>query len=494
MALRHYQQKAQDLTIEEFKKGNKRVIMCKPTGSGKTVTFADMARKSVLNGKTVIIVVDRTELLDQAKKKLIEYGLLPQMISAGKSVRLGASCYVASVQTLVNRVFPVADLWIFDEAHKQIFDKVLQRPELKDAYVIGATATPKRTGKMNQLANIYDAMVEPITIADLIGEGFLVPAITFGAKMDNSKIKTKGDDYDSAALFDVFNKAVLYAGVVEKYKKHASGTKAVCFCISVEHSQRTVEAFRAAGISAIHVDGKTAKKEREAILEAFKKGIYTVICNVDILTAGFDEWTIETVIVNLATKSLTKWLQMCGRGSRITPSEFVGNSAYLQKSHFNLLDMGGNVFSLGFWESEREFSLNHKVKETLDAAPVKECDEFLEDINKKLGCGALIHLSAPKCKSCGWVFPVKEKEAPKEVEFVQLENYDFLSPELVGKSWGVMSIKELEQVQEAKGYKQGWLIKQIMLNKDLRLIDYASLKGYKDPLAWCKQMEKIYIK
>ncbi len=491
MGLRSYQQNGKDLARYQFSIGKKRVLLCIPTGGGKTVTFADMARDAVLNNIPVMVVVDRKELLEQAKDKLIEYGLQPQIITAGRGVRLGKNCYVATVQTLMRRSFPEVGLIIIDEAHKQIFDKLYDLPEYKESYFILATATPKRTGKMRQMSSFCDVIVEPVTITELISMGFLVPAITFGAKMDTSKIKTKGDDFDITALYDAFNKATLYAGVVEKYKKYADGTKAIVFCVNVEHSKNTVIAFNNAGYNAIHVDGNTSKHERESILKAFKMGVYTHICNVGILTTGFDEWTIETVIINLATKSLSLFLQMAGRGSRITPQQFQDIAGYLQKTHFNLIDMGGNIYNHGFWESERVWLLDHKTKEALDAAPVKECDEFEKDINGKLGCGALTHLSDVKCKSCGWLFPVKEKSGPKEVEFEQLENYDFLPPEFIGKSWGIMTIPELETVAKLKGYKQGWIITQILLNKDLRLIDYATMKGYENPRAWAEKQTSL---
>jgi superfamily II DNA or RNA helicase len=491
MSLRFYQQNGKDQTREQFQLGKRRVLLCIPTGGGKTVTFADMARDAVLNNIPVMVVVDRKELLEQAKDKLIEYGLSPQIITAGRTVRLGKNCYVATVQTLKKRSFPEIGLIIVDEAHKQIFDDLYDLEQYKDSYFILATATPKRTGKMRQLHTICDVIVEPVTITELISLGFLVPAITFGAKMDTSKIKTKGDDFDVTALYDAFNKTTLYAGVVDKYRKYADGTKAIVFCVNVEHSRNTVQAFNNAGYNAVHVDGKTSKNEREAILKAFRMGIYTHICNVGILTTGYDEWTIETVIINLATKSLSLFLQMAGRGSRITPQQFQDIAGYLQKTHFNLIDMGGNIHNHGFWESEREWKLEHKTKEALDAAPVKECDEFKQDINDKFGCGALTHLSAVKCKNCGWLFPIKQKETPKEVEFDQLENHDFLPPEFIGKSWGIMTIPELEQVAKLKGYKQGWVITQILLNKNLRLIDYATMKNYPNPRAWAEMQEKI---
>jgi superfamily II DNA or RNA helicase len=496
--LRPYQVEGKTEIRSLFKKDIKRVIFCSPTGSGKTVTFADISREAVKNGYKVLIIVDRKELLDQARSKLISYGLNPSIITAGRTGRSNNNSFIATVQTLVRRQTPQFDyipnlLIVVDEAHKQIFDKVVLKDEYKDALVIGATATPYRTGKMTQLSDVYNEIVETVSIGQLIQDGFLVPAITYGAKVDTSKIKIKRGDYDTQELYKAFDKQRLYAGVIDKYNKFAAGTKAVCFNINVEHSKKVAASFNAAGISAVHLDGKTPKAERERILDSFAKGYFKVLCNVDVLTAGFDEWTIETIIVNLATKSLTKWLQMNGRGSRITPFEFKNNPRYLQKEHFNIIDMGGNVFSLGFWEQEREFSLTHKTKTSIDPAPVKTCNEDKEDINKKLGCGALVHLSAPLCKICGYIFP---KEIKKEVEseFIQLENNQYLPPELIGKGWGSMNVEELEKVREIKGYKTGWIVRQILLNKDLELIDYARMKKYKSAALWVERMESMYIK
>jgi len=440
-----------------------------------------------------MIVVDRKELLEQARNKLIDYGLNPSIITAGRTGKKGAVSYIATVQTLVRRHFPPVDLLIIDKAHKQIFDKVLEREEYADAFVIGATATPYRTGRMTQLSKNYDALVETVSISDLIIQGFLVPAITYGAKVDTSKIKIKRGDYDSEDLYKAFDKPTLYSGVVDKYKKFADGTKAICFCINVEHSKKVTQSFNAAGISAVHLDGKTPKKEREGILKAFASGFFRVLCNVEVLTTGFDEWTIETVIVNLATKSLPKWLQMAGRGSRITPREFKDVRGALQKEHFNLIDMGGNVFSLGFWEQEREYSLQHKTKDSVDAAPVKICPEDKADENQREGCGAILPAPAPVCKYCGFIFP-KKVDAPKEIEFIQLENYEFLPAELVGKKWGSMSIEELEKVRKIKGYGLGWIVRQILINKDLELVDYARFREFKSPSYWVERMNKMYVR
>lgn len=489
MQLRPYQQELKKETSGLFSNGHLRVILCSPTGSGKTVTFADIAQSAVKNGVNVMIAVDRKELLDQAKRKLIEYGLNPSIITAGRTVRHGQKCYVATVQTLVRREFPQIGLLIIDEAHKQIFDKLLDSGRYNDVFTIGATATPKRSGKMNQLSKYYSKIVETVTIQDLIAQGFLTPAITYGAKMDKSHIKIKRGDYETQDLYKAFDKRTLYAGVVDKYLKFAKNTQAICFCVNVEHSKKVVQAFNAAGVSAVHLDGNTPKAERESILKAFHLGRFKLLSNVEVLTTGYDEWKIETVIVNLATKSLPKWLQMCGRGSRIVPK---GVNA--TKDYFNIIDMGGNVHELGMWEQSREYSLSHKTKEEVGVAPVKECPETELDENGRSGCGCIIPAPAPICKYCGYIFPPPKKETPKEAEFIQIENYELLPAELVGKQFGSMTIRELEEVKRIKGFKHGWLVKQILIHKDLSLMEYAKYKKYKYPRMWVERMEKMYIK
>lgn len=482
--LREYQVELKEEIRDNFIKGFRKVILCSPTGSGKTVTFADIARSSILNGARVMIAVDRSELLDQAKSKLISYGLNPSIISSGKEVKQGQKCYVATVQTLVRRVFPDIDLLIIDEAHKQIFDKLLLSDNYKNTFTIGATATPKRSGKMRQLSSIYDKIVQTVDINNLIQKEFLCPAITYGSKEDNSKLSISRGEYDIKEMYNMFNKRTRYAGVVDKYRKFTNNTKAIVFNVNVEHSKKTCKSFNDSGISAVHLDGSMSKSRRESVLDGFKKGLFNVICNVEILTTGYDEPSIETVIINRATKSLPLWLQMCGRGSR----------TFKNKEHFNIIDMGGNVFEHGFWESERKYSLTHKKRDSLGVAPVKECPITKTDENGRTGCGCIVPVMAKLCNYCDYKFPPPKKEPLKEVEFVRLENYDLLPKELVGRAWGSMSFEELETVKRVKNYKHGWMVRQIIMNRDLDLMEYAIWKKYKNPKAWVDRMERMCIK
>jgi hypothetical protein len=182
---------------------------------------------------------------------------------------------------------------------------------------------------------------------------------------------------------------------------------------------------------------------------------------------------------------------MAGRGARPTDQEFIGKPGYLQKSHFNLIDMGGNVFRLGFWEHEREFKLTHRTKDKLEAAPVKECPEDKRDKNNSSGCGALIPASQMICKLCGYIFEVK-KTGLAEGEFLPLEYQGSLPPELVGKAWGSMTLEELETSRISREYQLGWIVRQILLRKDLKLIDYAIMREFKNPEKWVQHQEQIY--
>lgn len=478
MALRPYQVEAKDEIRLLFRKKKRRIIYTAPTGSGKTVTFASIAQDAVAMGSKVMIVVDRKELLDQAANKLREYGLHVTIITGGRRPKYaGRSAFVATVQTLLNRPLPDIDLLIIDEAHKQSFDKVLQRPEYGSCFVIGATATPHRTGKMTQLADLYHDMVETTSIPELVENGFLKPARTYapqGADMTGvgTVMTPSGPDYNARGMFQAFDKLPLYEGVVDQYQKFASGTKAICFNINVEHSINTTAAFRRAGINAVHLDGDASKIVRENTLFDFKQGRIQVLCNCDLFTTGFDEPSIETVIVNRATKSIPLWLQMCGRGSR----------PFGRKEHFKIIDMGGNLARLGFWEQPREFSLTHTSRKSEGTAPVKECGggggEKKTDANGNEGCSCYIHASVMTCPYCGYIFPKPEKKTVA-AEFKEILMKSPPLPANLKMPVSQMTIEQLEELRKHRGYSIGWLVNQVVRRDDLSLDELAAYKGYK---------------
>jgi superfamily II DNA or RNA helicase len=442
--LRDYQIKSKDGILASLKKGHKRVIFCLPTGGGKTVTFADIVAGATAKGKTVMILCDRKELLTQAYNKVKNLGLIPTIIAPGHAY-FKSVLYLASVDSLRRRDSPIVDIIIVDEAHKQTFDKVLQEYiGLCDPIIIGATATPLRTGSQNALTEIYTDIVNEVSVQDLIDKNFLVPAKTYAAKKDFSDVARKGLDFDVSALYSKYNTVELYDNAVENYKRFADNKKMICFNVNVEHSLNMRDAFLKAGISAQHLDGNTSDFERKNILKGFAKGDFRILCNCSVLTTGFDEPSADGVIINRATLSLALWLQMCGRGSRL----------FENKDHFIIIDQGANVYRHGLWEQDRTWSIHKKKQKKEDGvAPIKLCP----------ACEAINNASATKCKACDFVFERKEKEL-KNAVFVEIttpKRVGFLAP----PDPKVATMQEMQDYAKEKGYKPGWAYKQMQFAK-----------------------------
>jgi superfamily II DNA or RNA helicase len=212
-----------------------------------------------------------------------------------------------------------------------------------------------------------------------------------------------------------------------------------------------------------HIDGETPTAERKRILQWFKDTPNALISNVGILNAGFDEPSIEVVILYRATKSVSLFLQMCGRGSRVIPNV---------KNEFAILDFGNNIQRHGFWEQERAWSLKKKKKRD-GVAPVKDCPS----------CFAMLPAQVMTCNYCGHEFVKTEKEKQAEViaELAKM-TYQQIQDEIK-----TADFKKLEVIAQAKGYKLGWVYWHLKTEKDL--INYAKWKGYH--MNWVQhQLEK----
>jgi len=406
--LRPYQNTCIQRVRELFISRKRRVILCAPTGGGKTAMFTYMVVNSLARGNNALIVTDRVELLKQAGGSFERFGISPQMITAGSKPDLTLPCHVAMVETLSRRADDYAvflasrKLVVFDEAHKASFDKLF--PYLSDdCYVIGATATPERKGNQISLECFYSDIVQPVDTPDLIELGFLSKAKTYGIPIDLKGVKKVAGEYDPKALADRYAERKVYEGVIENYNRICPNTKTLAFSASISQSEMLCERMQNAGLNAKHLDSNMTYEDRAEILTWFKTTDNAILCNVGILTTGFDCPDVRTIILYRATTSLPLFLQMCGRGSRITES----------KSEFTILDFGNNVFVHDRWEAERTWSLKKKEKKKRnadDVAPIKNCPK----------CNNIVSKAAKECDSCGHKF--KEEKDPNAVnEFVVLQ-------------------------------------------------------------------------
>ncbi|KVV14694.1 DEAD/DEAH box helicase [Flavobacterium sp. TMP13] len=319
-----------------------------PTGGGKTVVFSEIVRRYLShNDKKVVVLTHRIELCKQTSKMLKGFGVKNKIINS-KVKELpdqnDYSCFVAMVETLKNRIndeklhLDNIGLVIIDEAHYNSFRKLLN--SFKNAFILGVTATPLSSNIKLPMHQSYDELIVGDTIASLIGKGFLAKATTYSYDVGLTSLKVGiNGDYTVKSSDDLYTNSVMQEKLLHAYTEKSLGKKTLIFNNGIHTSLYVYETFREAGYEIRHLDNTCGTEERKDILQWFKKTPDAILTSVGILTTGFDEPTVDTIILNRATKSLTLYFQMIGRGSRKLPG----------KSDFNVIDLGNNAARFGLW-------------------------------------------------------------------------------------------------------------------------------------------------
>jgi superfamily II DNA or RNA helicase len=322
-----------------------------PTGGGKTVIFSEIARRYINSTKKkVLILTHRIELSKQTSHMLTEFGIHNKIIDSNvKEVSTDDdyTCYVAMVETLNNRIkdekVAIHDigLVIVDEAHYNSFRKLFKYFE--ECFILGVTATPLSSNINLPMYEIYNDLIVGENITSLIEKGFLAEATTysFNVNLTSLKIGMNGD-YTVKSSEELYVKTDMQTKLLTAYKQEALGTKTLIFNNGINTSRHVHDTFTNAGYNVKYIDNTNTKEERKNILKWFKETPDAILTSVGILTTGFDEPTIETIIINRATKSLALYFQMIGRGSRI----------FKDKTTFNILDLGNNLSRFGLWTSD----------------------------------------------------------------------------------------------------------------------------------------------
>ncbi len=327
---------------------NYRLLYQLPTGGGKTVVFSEIVRRYTgIYNKKAIVLTHRQELCNQTARTLKILGVKSKAItSIVKKIPLINEyfCFVAMVETLKNRLeqnkFSPRDigLVIIDEAHHNSFRKLLGN--FPDAFVIGVTATPLSSDPDQPLKSDYDELIVGESIPSLIEKGFLARAETFGHQVDLNGLRTgEAGDFTMQSSDELYSSQAMLDLLLQSYESKAKGKKTLIFNNGIIASKKVCDAFQQAGYPIRHLDNNTPSKERAEILSWFKKTRGSIVTSVSILTTGFDEPSVQAVIINRATKSMTLYFQMIGRASRKTRS----------KKLFTIIDLGNNVERFGNW-------------------------------------------------------------------------------------------------------------------------------------------------
>jgi DNA repair protein RadD len=350
--LRPYQQQAAIEAVQFFKDPYQRynAIEVLPTGSGKSLIIASVATE--LDAPTVVFQPS-LEILEQNYAKFQAYGFTPAIYSASAGSKQVGHITLATIGTAIRdpSIFHKCRHIIIDEAHlvnpkSGMYSTFLQA--IPNAKTLGLTATPFRlasTGMGSMLKfltrtrpRVFSKLIYYVQTGDLFEQGFLAPMKYYSPHpFDRSKLKlnSTGADFDDASLRRYYNQTGFPNALLDMVRRAAGARKNVLvFTRFIEESQNLVNHLD--GTAAI-VTGSTPKAQRRKLIADFKSGIIKVICNVGVLTTGFDYPELETIIVARPTRSLALWYQMAGRASR----------PHVQKPNAVIVDMCGNLALFG---------------------------------------------------------------------------------------------------------------------------------------------------
>lgn len=338
MNIRRYQRNAVD-AVARARSSVGRALITMPTGTGKTVTFAKIIQEGFESGQTTraVVLAHRGELLDQARDKIarIVPGINIGIEAANRRAGPMDDVVIASVQTIGREgsarldALRGVDQLIIDEAHHAVasgYQIVMDALGCYEGrcFTLGVTATPKRLDN-KPLHGEHDAVFEEevfrYELREAIVDGYLcdVRGFRVETKLDLSAVRSRGGEFNQSDLQQAVDTEARNRLAVGAWRNIASERKTLVFCTGIDHARHVAEMFRAEGIAAEHVDGTMKSHIRAAILKRFRRGETQILCNVEVLTEGYDEPTVGCVLMLRPTQSWGLYCQMVGRGTRVLP-------------------------------------------------------------------------------------------------------------------------------------------------------------------------------
>lgn len=333
-----------------------------PTGGGKTVIFSEIVRQYISKyNKKVVVLTHRIELCKQTSKMLTSFDVKNKIINSNIKELPDQHeylCFVAMVETLKNRlkdeklIIDNVGLVIIDEAHYNSFRKLFS--QFKKSFILGVTATPLSSNLKLPMYQNYNELIVGDTIQSLIDKGFLAKAITYSYDVGLTSLKVGiNGDYTVKSSDDLYMNMIMQDKLLHAYSEKSLGKKTLIFNNGINTSLYVYDTFKEAGYPIKHLDNTTSNDDRKEILKWFKHTPDAILTSVGILTTGFDEPTVETIILNRATKSLTLYFQMIGRGSRKLEN----------KTEFTVIDLGNNALRFGLWNESVDWQYIFKYPE-----------------------------------------------------------------------------------------------------------------------------------
>ena len=437
ITLRDYQIHLLSQTVEAFERGFRRPLVVAPCGAGKSYIFAEMCSRT--NGE-VLVLTHRQELKQQHEELLRSLDI--------------TNARVSMILTEANRLgkYPTPKLIITDEAHLSRSNSWVKVLEYYNTFVVGLTATPLRLdGK--PLGDIYDTLITGVDTKWLIENHRLAPYEYYAPTLvDTYNLSSRYGDYVVSELEQLMNERAIYGNVIDSYTRFANGQRTICYCVSVKHAKATADAFNSHGIRAEYLSADTPSKQRQKVMDDFRNGEITVLCNVGIISEGISIDEVTCCMLLRPTESIALGIQQMMRCMRYLP----GKTA-------TIVDCVSNYVRIGLPDEERLWSLDQP-------SPNKKSID--ENGNFRIRCCPecfLTFATAPKCPYCGAEYPLHPREikAHEEIELKRI------------------TLEETERIEKEKKAAR---IQQGKAETFEELVRIGRQRGYKNPSYWAAQV------
>jgi superfamily II DNA or RNA helicase len=442
--LRPYQQELLDGIFNKIKTVDRLCVQLS-TGGGKTVIFTELVTQ--LNSKTLILV-DSIDLINQTVDTFKKQGVDVGCILAGNKKIPDNMVIVAMVKTLWNRKTKIPNFkyCIVDECHIWEFNKLFSY--LHNCKIIGFTATPVRlkrykvddfTSALETMSDIYEDIICGKPIEWLMQNNYLISEQNEYIDFDSSGLKTDASgEFTASSLKEVFQSETYKNALRKTFDKLCEGKKTLLFTSSTETNAIYAELFKDKNVRT-YDSVNNDSSERDGIIEWFKSTPDALLINTGCFTKGFDVCDIEVILMARATKSLSLWIQIAGRGARTTKR--------IEKPCFTLIDGGNNNQEHGLFSFNRDWN-----KIFFD----KQYKSFLLDIYECKECGFNFEKKDKICPNCGAEIPEKEPPEEKEQkEFVIVGKKNKLLPPTLDLEFHIN--KNHSKFETLKILKQKWI-------------------------------------
>ena len=435
--LREYQTELFLKTRKAFSEGYKRPLVTAPCGAGKSYLIAKMAEQT--NGE-VLVLTHRRELLEQTGNLLKSNGI--------------NNARVSMILTEANRLgqYEKPRLIITDEAHLSRSNSWMKVLNYYDTFTVGFTATPVRLdGK--PLGDIYDTLINGVSVKWLIENKRLAPYEYYApVAVDTDHLRVQAGDYVIKDLEQLMSDRAIYSDALKSWENIAKGEKTIAYCVSVDHAKKTAQMFCEAGYKAVELDGSTPEKKRAEIMQQFRDGEFTILCNVGIISEGVSIDDVSCCLLLRPTESHALYWQQAMRCMR-----------YMEGKVAKIVDCVGNYTRNPLPEMDVEWSLTKTMKKQpkLDSEgnfTIRTCPKCFK-----------VFKTAPVCPYCGETYPLSPREL-KAHEGIELQRIS------------------AEEAEKAEAVRKKARQEQGMAQSFEDLIKIGKQRGYKNPAYWASQV------